>query len=58
MIARATIRLGGITENMASRDLDDYTVVEVTGEGIDWEAAKAAVKIEPGAELLYWVREA
>lgn len=56
-IARALVRIDSITDDMAARDLAAYEVVEVTGEGPDWEAAKAAVVVPDGAQVLAWIRE-
>ncbi len=39
------------------RNLDDYESATVTGEGPNWEAAKAAVKIPDGALPVAWFRD-
>lgn len=57
MIARALLRLDTVTDDMPARDLADYEVVEVTGEGADWVSAKAAVVVPEGAQVLSWIRE-
>ena len=38
-------------------NLDDYESATVTGEGPNWEAAKAAVKIPDGALPVAWFRD-
>lgn len=57
MIARARIRLDGVTENMPGRELAGFEVIELIGEGHDWETAKAAIAVPASAQVLSWIRE-
>lgn len=57
MIAHARIALGAATvETPGIRNLADYKLADVTGEGPDWVSAKAACQIPDGALILSWTR--
>ena len=58
MFAHASIALGAATvEAPDRRDLSAFEIKTVSGEGANWEAAKAACMIPDGALVLYWIRE-
>ncbi|QIK63819.1 hypothetical protein G7068_11935 [Leucobacter viscericola] len=60
MIARAHIALDANSvppEDRHARDLSDYEMVEVTGEGATWEAAKDACEIPENALIISWIQE-
>lgn len=57
MFARARIALDAADEPRPTLDLATKEIIDVTGEGASWEAAKAAVQVPDGALLLAWVRD-
>lgn len=57
MFARARIALDAADEPRHTLDLTTKEIIEVTGEGASWGAAKNAVQIPDGALVLAWVRD-
>jgi hypothetical protein len=53
--ARAIVAIN-VPDNLAART-DPFETVEVTGEGADWTAAKAACLIPEGGLVLSWMQE-
>ncbi|QIK64133.1 hypothetical protein G7068_13700 [Leucobacter viscericola] len=60
MIARAHLALEANAvppEDRHTRDLSTFEMVEVTGEGETWEAAKSACVIPENALIISWIKE-